>query len=284
MHAKTHIRAVSPAIATNWLEKKNKNNRNILDAIVDKYARDMANGRWVFTGDPIQFDKEGNLLNGQHRLSAVVKAGKVVQFVIWEGIDASAQDAMDAGRTRNTGQQLHMKGYKHGTTMAAVVRVLLKWDQSRLNSKDVPSTGEVVEFTNANLALVEMATHWADSIARTVSLSRGAVGAFAFRALKLAQEHPDFTSQETVIDFLEKLKTGAGLEPGDPILTLRNTSARYRVQKMRRSVARDLYNIIRVWNAVQAGEVLTTLRAPKDGVVTPENLILMHSVEGIHSE
>jgi hypothetical protein len=36
----------------------------------------MTNGEWVFDGTPISFDKYGNLLNGQHRLSSVIKSGK----------------------------------------------------------------------------------------------------------------------------------------------------------------------------------------------------------------
>jgi hypothetical protein len=35
----------------------------------------MTNGEWVFDGTPISFDKYGNLLNGQHRLSSVIKSG-----------------------------------------------------------------------------------------------------------------------------------------------------------------------------------------------------------------
>jgi hypothetical protein len=236
--------------------------------------------RWMFTGYPIQFDKQGNLLNGQHRLHAVIKSGKTVSFCIWEGLDASAQDAMDAGRTRNTGQQLTMHGMKHGTTMAAIVRVLLKWETGSFNTKEVASTGEVLEFIKKNPALIDKATHWADKISRHVSIGRGPVGAFAYRALKLAEEYPDFTSQEVVLDFLEKLESGAGLEPSDPILVLRNTSARYRVAKIRRSNIRDLYNLVRTWNAAQAGETPGRLVQPKNGVITLDHLILHHSVEG----
>jgi hypothetical protein len=278
MQAKSRVVRVSPAIAKNILDTKNKQNRNIQDDTVIKYAKDMADGRWQFTGDPIQFDKDGNMLNGQHRLMAVIKSGETIPFCFWEGLDPSAQDAMDAGRTRNTGQQLTMHGMKHGTTMAAVVRLLLKWEQNTLNSKGMPSTGEVIDFIKKHPDVVDMATHWADQVSRTVSIARSAVGSFAFRAFKLAEESPEFTTKETVIDFLEKLKTGAELEAGDPILLLRNTSARYRVQKIRRSAVRDLYNLIRTWNAVQSGESISRLTMPRDGAITEDNLILMHSL------
>lgn len=65
---------IEPHLAESWLTK-NVKNRNLTDRIAKKYARDMASGKWKTTGDPIRFDVDGNLIDGQHRLQACVLAG-----------------------------------------------------------------------------------------------------------------------------------------------------------------------------------------------------------------
>jgi hypothetical protein len=59
---------ITPAMAREWLEKNIENNRGVGAQVVDAYARDMLAGKWYIPGDPIRFDEDGNLIDGQHRL------------------------------------------------------------------------------------------------------------------------------------------------------------------------------------------------------------------------
>lgn len=271
---------VTPKLAQEWLVLRNRKNRSIYDSVVDKYAHDMEQGLWKFTGDPIQFDTEGYLLNGQHRLSAIVKSGKTHEIWIWEGLDPTAQDAMDSGRVRLTGQQLSMDGIHHGNSVSAIVRILLKWESEDLMGRIPPSTGMVKQFIERNPDLCAEATSWAVRVARNVAIGRGPLGAFIYRALKLAEDYPEYIKKEEVEDFLEKLRSGANLDSNDPILILRTTSARYRMNHVRRTPARDLFNLVRTWNAVRAEETYNKLTGPRNGTVTMEHLILQPSVGG----
>lgn len=56
--------------------------REYLPRVVTRYARDMAAGRWVMNGEPLILDPEGNLLDGRHRLAAVIEARVAVRFPI----------------------------------------------------------------------------------------------------------------------------------------------------------------------------------------------------------
>src|SRR5437870_5147015 len=73
---------VGPELATRWLEG-NVHNRKLREDVVARYARDMKAGRWLLTHEPIAFNKNGDtLVDGQHRLWAVVESGATVAPVL----------------------------------------------------------------------------------------------------------------------------------------------------------------------------------------------------------
>ena len=65
---------VTPDMARTYL-KSNTHNRPLDAARVSKYAADMRAGRWLVSPETISFDEHGVLLNGQHRLGAIVESG-----------------------------------------------------------------------------------------------------------------------------------------------------------------------------------------------------------------
>jgi hypothetical protein len=71
------LEMITPDMAADLLAV-NVSNRNVRQRRVDQYARDMQVGRWQPTGEPITISDTGKLLNGQHRLMAVVQAGVTV--------------------------------------------------------------------------------------------------------------------------------------------------------------------------------------------------------------
>jgi hypothetical protein len=73
--------SVTPSQAEKWLAKNHPRNRNISLRLVDAFTADMLAGEWRLTHQGICFDGEGQLIDGQHRLTAVVKSGKTIQLV-----------------------------------------------------------------------------------------------------------------------------------------------------------------------------------------------------------
>ena len=98
----------------------NTRNRRLRErTLVDSFARDMVNGNWRFTGDPIQIAPDGLLLNGQHRLHAIIRANVRLKFVVIRNVDPAAQDVMDTGGTRSPGDVLTLRGLASGKQLAA---------------------------------------------------------------------------------------------------------------------------------------------------------------------
>lgn len=97
---KTTSVMVTPAMAEQWLEC-NRSNRKLRAAWVSQLAGMITRGEWQHTHQGIALDKDGNLLDGQHRLSAIVLSGIAVQMQVTTGMGADTFAVLDRGRTRS---------------------------------------------------------------------------------------------------------------------------------------------------------------------------------------
>lgn len=131
MSSFTKRQKVTPQVAAKWLEK-NTINRSLSDATVSRYAADMRNGAWLFNHQGIAFDAEGRLIDGQHRLSAIVKSGATVEMLVTtglpveqvNGVSINTMDTVDRLRLRRVGEQLQLRhGYRSGNVVAASAKV-----------------------------------------------------------------------------------------------------------------------------------------------------------------
>lgn len=102
---KSEIRCVTPEMAKAWLGQ-NTNNRTVRGAVVDRYAQAMKEGSWIATHQGIAFDIDGRLVDGQHRLLAIVKSGVSVDMMITFNLDVKAYGGMDQGAARNAADLL----------------------------------------------------------------------------------------------------------------------------------------------------------------------------------
>ena len=93
------IMTITPDMARHWLEG-NTINRTVRAAMVEKYARDMAAGSWSIGDSAISIDKDGVLLNGQHRLLACIKADVPFTAIVNDDCDRDIVFGMDRGRSR----------------------------------------------------------------------------------------------------------------------------------------------------------------------------------------
>lgn len=127
------IITLTPELATELLEK-NKNNRPLSDAHVERIAHQIRAGKWKFNGDTIKVAESNDILDGQHRLWAVVNANKPVETVIVYGIEEDAFATIDTLRKPRSGADiLALKGLRlYGTSTASALQWLLRWQRKCL--------------------------------------------------------------------------------------------------------------------------------------------------------
>ncbi len=94
----TVIREISPELATKMLEGS-YGNRKRRPHLVAVYAEAMKRGQWRTTHQGLAIDEAGNLLDGQHRLLAVVKSGVTVRMMVttYQGFAGGRWHAFDLG-------------------------------------------------------------------------------------------------------------------------------------------------------------------------------------------
>lgn len=80
------VETITPQVAAKYLQQNIKNYRPMSRAKIKQYAEDMKTGRWQLNGESIQFDENGILKNGQHRLSAVIMAGVSIKMTVMRGV------------------------------------------------------------------------------------------------------------------------------------------------------------------------------------------------------
>lgn len=97
---------VTPETAAAWLEHNVPNNRPVRAVDVNKFARDMANGNWRLTHQGIAFNKDGKLIDGQHRLRAVVQSGCTVPMLIWHNLPDNCLSRIDTGLARTASDSI----------------------------------------------------------------------------------------------------------------------------------------------------------------------------------
>lgn len=103
---------VWPELAAQWLGTSIGNPRwakKLVDKRkVDAIARDILAGDWHPGNSTIAFDEEGRLVDGHHRLSGIVAAGKPVMLCVCRGVTAEGQKHIDDNSARNAGQILRV--------------------------------------------------------------------------------------------------------------------------------------------------------------------------------
>jgi hypothetical protein len=104
---------IDPTTAKAILDTRNGKNRPAKPNKVQQFAADMAKDRWGLTGDTIKFETNGQLLDGQNRLSASAKSGKSFRTHVVFGIDPALFGWMDIGKPRNAADVLHIAGFKY---------------------------------------------------------------------------------------------------------------------------------------------------------------------------
>ena len=137
---------IGPAEARDLLSKNFKN-RHLRKPLVRQLRRDIEAGRWVVNGETIKIAEDGALIDGQHRLQAVVEADKPITTLVVRGLPPETQETVDTGSHRTFGDTLRLRGEEHYYTLAAVVR--MAW---LMDVYGKPTAGGVVVPTFGDLA------------------------------------------------------------------------------------------------------------------------------------
>lgn len=259
-----HIATLGPGAAETLLQL-NVRNRAASALNVERLATDMRDGAFRFTGESICFDTDGTLLNGQHRLLAIIESGCHIEVVIVTGVGAEAQGNMDAGKKRSLADTLQLNGEKYWDTLAAILGAVQVWE----NGERLVGSGSSRRDITNDTSLRFLAEHpeLRDITAYAVKLTTGKdriIGLTSMQVGVLTWAF-DKLNAEDRIDFFEKLQSGANLHDGHPILTLKNFLARDAKSNQKVSVHYRNAVTVKAWNAYRDSADIRHLRFAPGG-------------------
>ena len=138
---------ITPEMAAVMLERNSSDewkNRPESGAGVKRYAKRIAEGGWVYTGQTLIFSDTGNLLNGQHTLSAVVDANKPIDALVAFGVSDEAFKFMDTGIHRKASHIFAIEGIKNYTFASSVARLVYGYINKLGNPKGMKVDNDVL--------------------------------------------------------------------------------------------------------------------------------------------
>jgi hypothetical protein len=261
VRVRSRVQTITPDKAADMLAA-NTTNRPLSRATVRGFADAMRRGDWLVTHQGIAFDTDGVLVDGQHRLAAVIEAEMPVEMTVFTEVEPDTFDVLDTGKRRNAADVLAIEGEKSSATLAAMVRTLWLY----YNRPDGSWTGGATSVTNHQIVQT-LAAHpklrdyvqLGERISAETGMMKAAAGAAAYlveqanrgKKAKLARWH------DGVIE-------GAGLRKSDPRLVLRRTmfgmARRQGTAPRRRDTREHVGLYLKAFNAWAAGDPVNHLR------------------------
>lgn len=266
-NVKCEIVNVTPDIAKAYLTH-NTGNRPISRRDVAMYAKQMQEGLWRLTTDAIGFAENGRLINGQHRLTAVVESGVTCPFIVAHNYDENAFEVIDIPNARKVGDALYSRGVVNYNNIGAVTkRKMLLDDYKTAISDNTSSNGSFKPGSRNKIALSfqlrEYYQHQSeyDKIvqrARFINskskiLTAGDIGGY-IAYLTLSLHHPF----ETAVEFFEEF---ADIKPitNNVISLLRQRLTMDRISQYKMTATARQKLVIKAWNAFLTGKTLKVL-------------------------
>lgn len=266
----SRIVSISPSLAEAMLTR-NLKNRPITQGNVNKLASAMVKNEWKFDGMPINFDKYGKLMNGQHRLSAIVKSGKTNIFNVMVGFKSEIFSTMDVGKSRTSSEILAIAGISNYKLCAQTSNFIFKFNRGLISTNaskpsrnnGITSNGlshpELLEFVKDN-SLIKESVDFYLGIRKTMPMS--ILPSYVVSGFYYLFAEKDKEDAKT---FLTKLLIGDRLSLDEPIYHLRNRLVNAKSDKIKnRLYHNEMVKLsIMAWNKYRNGETIKTLKIPE---------------------
>lgn len=256
--------SITPKEAALWLDTKNAHNRPISLSTVERYTQEIKAGRWKNNGQSIVFGKSGNLLNGQHRLKAIVAANKSIESLVVWGVEDNTFDTIDDGNKRSLADVFAIGGEGNPGLLSAGVRYLWIYSTGQIATKDLRrgkiATKPLLEETLKKHPLLRHSTKF-------YSLLKARPGGLLIPAGMAIGLHYLFAlvDEKKADEFFNVLQSGIGLTEGHPILILRARliSGKKESSTKLTNSAIYFYTVV-TWNAYVADQPLRRLAFVQD--------------------
>lgn len=242
---------MTPELAAELLDR-NRTNRGLSDGRVRLFAESILRREWELNGESVKITIHPDLIDGQHRLAAIVRAGiRVPVLLVWN-LPFEVQETVDFTRARSLKDALRMRQIQNATNVAAAINALHAYRSGHF------------AFGGGRLSVKMGIRIWEEepSIEESVKVGdRVKAGGLHVPGSILSAMH--YVLSELDADdaefFFERLRTGTHLDENSPIYKLRKRYEAEATAKRRMPKQEVCALLIKAWNLFRRGETVQLL-------------------------
>lgn len=199
---------ITPKMATHMLEVTKDNgfeNRKMKTWKIDQYARDIEAGRWANTNQSIGLTANGSVIDGQHRLHAIIKTGLPVMMLIVKGLTEESFSYIDLGIARTVADHFRHVGKKNVFALSGAGKLLAM----HINGGMQKRWTEVAPTNAESLAAVECFDNtdfWNEDFLKRSCGSKHVRPTVAIAITVLAETYLKTATRQKLLDFWSELE------------------------------------------------------------------------------
>ena len=242
---------IDPKMAADLLRTNPEHQRNIKPANLHKIEADLRAGKFVVNGQTVIRDEKKRLMDGQHRLQAVVNTGIGIWTILVSDIPEEYFRLIDVGVARSFADTLTTTERKQTKSLAAAVARLAEY------LRNPQSVGSGAVFSHSELLdVVEMSPGFEEAL-RAVGVCKQLItpSQLTWLYYLARQEDPDKADA-----FIRGIAYGEMLTKTSPIYQLRLRLITGKSQGYHPGPREMQALFIKTWNAYLRGEQMKLLQ------------------------
>ena len=250
------IEQIGPKEAAAYLALNRPGNRKLVKRNITWLITEMENGRFEpMNGDTIRFNTRGELIDGQHRLTAIVQTGQTYQCIVVRGVADEAFPTIDEGITRTVKDYLFAipGGHYFNETASSIRWTMLWYHAGSFLRKPYFTTTEKLDWHKEHPGLQPLVYHYGTKrSALRMSIAMQAACHFIIQDRNPKQ----------VGDYMTPVLEGLELRRGDPRYTVREWIIKNRHAGSLYFTAHAGHIILRGWNHWRREESWANVKQP----------------------
>lgn len=263
---KAELIEITPSMATEMLESSDINYRRLSDARVEQFAQDIKSNKWELNGETIKVNDKGSVIDGQHRLWAIIVANKSIKTWVIRGVDnyETILSTIDTGRARTFADVLRRKGVKNAAVAASTVRnaMLLEAGKITDSKRRLSSHREQLAFYKNHAQDISDAIAMSHRIRSLGLMPAARIATLAYMFNKI--------NKTKAAAFMHGVGHHNSLGQGHPCYVLHEQLAKVRDKKLKVGRFTRMAWFILAWNAFVTGKSFTNGKIEWDGKDFPK--------------
>jgi hypothetical protein len=234
---------ITPDIASAWL-KANKCNRPVRRKHVDFLAGEITRGNWQVNGEAIIIAENEDIMDGQHRLLAIIEAGEPIRSLVVYGVKPEAFSTIDTGAVRSGADALFLHFSQLPVMTVKCAATAAQWcarlEKGNVLAQNRLSNTDIIAYVKKHTSLFQCAETLQAYPKDARPLSLG-VGCALYEM---------FTRKNATLadSFLKALYTGENVTRADPEWLLRQAFLRDAQRTTKLPSTAKVKMVIKGWN------------------------------------